>query len=162
MPQSSAQPAGLQPAEAAVTCSPLPLVPALSLTKAGSGSTGLAIVLGIAFLGVLAGGGLWFARQSRRASRLAPAVAILTVGTQRFAIPATGAEIGRSPECFICLADPEVSRHHARLDWNAGGWMIIDLGSTNGVYVNGRYVQRQALRRGDEIRVGNTLLRLSQ
>jgi hypothetical protein len=136
--------------------------PALPSARTGSGSTGLAIILGVVVLGALSGGGLWFTRQSRRAGGLAPTTAILTVGTQRFAIPAAGADIGRSSECLICLADPQVSRRHARLDWNAGAWVITDLGSTNGTYVNGRRVPKQALRRGDEIRVGSTLLRFGQ
>jgi len=144
-----------------VASQPLASGPALSLTKTGKGFAALVIVLGVLVVGVLAVGGLWFAGQSRRTGGLAPAVATLTVGTLHFTLPATGAEIGRSPECLICLADPEVSRHHARLDWNAGSWVITDLGSTNGVYVNGRYVQKQALQHGDEIRVGTIMLRFS-
>lgn len=87
--------------------------------------------------------------------------AYLVAGAVRYLIPPGGAEIGRDSHCAICLADPQVSRSHARLGWTAGSWVITDLGSVNGTYVNGIRVQSQILQAGDEVRVGVTRLCLS-
>ncbi len=64
--------------------------------------------------------------------------------------------IGRLPECNITLNDPNVSRHHAEIRPQGNGFMIVDLGSTNGVKVNGVRVSQQALADGDQIAIGNT------
>jgi hypothetical protein len=66
--------------------------------------------------------------------------------------------IGRSRECDVVLDDPNVSRQHAELRADAGRWLVRDLGSTNGVLVNGRAVERAALEAGDEITVGRSVL----
>ncbi len=76
--------------------------------------------------------------------------------------PLTGrALIGRRLSHGVELsADPAVSRLHAWVDPTPdGGWVVTDAGSQNGVAVNGRRVDRQALRDGDEIRVGHTRIR---
>src|SRR5919108_2737442 len=62
--------------------------------------------------------------------------------------------IGRSRECEVVLADPNVSRRHAELRRDGGRWVIADLGSTNGVKVNGRRVDRAQLEPGDRITLG--------
>lgn len=67
--------------------------------------------------------------------------------------------IGRLPQCDIALADPNVSRRHAELRPAEGGWVVVDLGSTNGTRVNGSAVTERALQDGDEVMVGNTRLR---
>src|SRR4051794_24355937 len=65
--------------------------------------------------------------------------AILVAEGKRHAVGANGATIGRSRECDIVLADSNISRQHARLRPGTDGrWTIEDLGSTNGVRVNGR------------------------
>jgi pSer/pThr/pTyr-binding forkhead associated (FHA) protein len=66
--------------------------------------------------------------------------------------------IGRSRECDIVLEDAGVSRRHAELrPLDASAWSIEDLGSTNGVQVNGRTVQGEhELRSGDRIELGST------
>ncbi len=57
------------------------------------------------------------------------------------------------------LSDNTVSRRHAELHPAEGEWILKDLGSSNGTYVNGqRVVNTYALKLGDQIRVGNTLL----
>jgi hypothetical protein len=71
----------------------------------------------------------------------------------------TRSRIGRSEECEIVLADPSVSRKHATVEVGPGGATVRDLDSTNGTYVNGRRVQAEALRDGDELRLGNTSMR---
>ena len=64
--------------------------------------------------------------------------------------------IGRSREADIVLQDPNISRRHAELRRADEGWQIVDLGSTNGIKVNGRRVDNQALRPGDQITIGVT------
>jgi DNA-binding NtrC family response regulator len=58
----------------------------------------------------------------------------------------------------LLLADPEMSRQHARLVQGPGGWEIHDLGSKNGTLVNGERVNQASLTDGDVIEVGATLL----
>jgi Protein of unknown function (DUF3662)/FHA domain len=62
--------------------------------------------------------------------------------------------IGRSRDCEIVIDDPNVSRRHAEIRKTIEGWMIVDLGSTNGVKVNGRRAQEEVLRPGDKITLG--------
>jgi hypothetical protein len=66
--------------------------------------------------------------------------------------------VGRSRDCEIVIEDPNVSRRHAEVRKTIEGWMIVDLGSTNGVKVNGRRVHDAVLSPGDEITLG--LIRL--
>jgi hypothetical protein len=56
----------------------------------------------------------------------------------------------------IVLADPAVSRKHAGIRRTGPGYELADLGSTNGVYVNGQRTARHDLRPGDVIRVGTS------
>ena len=72
------------------------------------------------------------------------------------------AAIGRMPECEIVLADTNVSRRHAevrRAEDGGGGYVVVDLGSTNGTKVNGVGIRSHRLQHGDEITVGGTRLR---
>jgi len=66
--------------------------------------------------------------------------------------------IGRSADCDIPIRDRYLSRHHAELHLSAnGGWIVRDLGSANGTYVNGHRLERDyLLRTGDRIRIGDT------
>jgi pSer/pThr/pTyr-binding forkhead associated (FHA) protein len=66
--------------------------------------------------------------------------------------------IGRSRECEVMLADPNISRQHAELRRDGSRWVIADLGSTNGIKVNGRRVDRAQLEPGDRITLGLTEL----
>jgi len=56
----------------------------------------------------------------------------------------------------VVLADPAVSRKHAGIRKVNGSYELADLGSTNGVYVNGHKVPKKTLEPGDILRVGNT------
>jgi hypothetical protein len=68
-----------------------------------------------------------------------------------------GGVIGRSRDCEIVLADQNVSRRHAEVRPSGGSWIVKDLGSTNGVKVNGRRIQGpQSLKRGDTIELGTS------
>jgi hypothetical protein len=62
--------------------------------------------------------------------------------------------VGRLKACDICLADVNVSREHAAFEREGRGWAIRDLGSTNGVLVNGEKVKRERLRDSDKIVIG--------
>ena len=85
---------------------------------------------------------------------------VLVAEGKRVAIGEHGAVIGRSRECDVVLADGNVSRRHAELRPAAGGWAITDLGSTNGVKVNGRPVHgAYPVAPGDHIEVGTVDVR---
>ena len=64
--------------------------------------------------------------------------------------------MGRSRECDIVVADPNVSRRHAELRREGDRWSVVDLGSTNGIKVNGRRVDQAALSDGDRVTLGVT------
>lgn len=63
--------------------------------------------------------------------------------------------IGRRESCDICLKFQNVSGLHCELTRRNGVWQIRDLGSTNGIKVNGERTQRRPLRPGDEIAIAN-------
>lgn len=67
--------------------------------------------------------------------------------------------LGRLPESTIVLADPNVSRAHAEIRPRGSGYVVVDMGSTNGTRVNGVRVAEQELRDGDEVTLGNTRMR---
>ncbi|HEX2048931.1 MAG TPA: DUF3662 and FHA domain-containing protein [Acidimicrobiales bacterium] len=67
--------------------------------------------------------------------------------------------VGRMPECDVALSDPNVSRRHAEIRRQGTGFVVVDLGSTNGTRVNGANVKERLLNNGDEITVGATKLR---
>ncbi len=66
--------------------------------------------------------------------------------------------IGRSRRCDIVLTDPNVSRQHAEIRKQDDGFMLLDLGSTNGTRVNRRDVKQVVLQHGDRIELGTTEL----
>jgi hypothetical protein len=73
----------------------------------------------------------------------------------------TDTTIGRLPECDVTLDDPSVSRRHARI-WRAGDqWTVEDLGSTNGIRVNGEQVGQAELHNGDRLDLGGVRLTFS-
>jgi hypothetical protein len=66
--------------------------------------------------------------------------------------------VGRAASCDIVVADPTVSRRHARLVCRDGRWLVHDLGSTNGTTVNGMPVGRCQLRAGDRVLLGRQVV----
>ncbi len=66
--------------------------------------------------------------------------------------------IGRVAECDIVLADTAASRHHARLEVNAGRATVVDQGSQNGTLVNNQRVVRQELADGDILTIGTAII----
>lgn len=91
-----------------------------------------------------------------------PAMAWLAVtrgpwSGRQFGLDAGRNSLGRdASRCDIPLDDDAVSGQHARVDFERGQFVIYDLASTNGTFVNSRRVQRQSLMDDDVIRIGNT------
>ena len=65
---------------------------------------------------------------------------------------------GRTEECDVVVLDPNVSRRHAQALVLDGLVAMMDLGSSNGTYVNGLPISRIFLMDGDEVRFGETVL----
>jgi hypothetical protein len=85
--------------------------------------------------------------------------AVLRVGGRTELLGAAGGVVGRSRDCDITVEDPNISRHHAEVRPSGGSWIVRDLGSTNGVKVNGRRIQGpQSLKPGDTIELGTSRL----
>jgi len=84
-------------------------------------------------------------------------VALVFDGTRR-EVKERRVVIGRSRDCDIQLSDANVSRRHAELRQEGASYWIVDLGSTNGMEVNGKRVKRAKLRDGDTITLGSTEL----
>lgn len=86
--------------------------------------------------------------------------AIIVVDGKRMLVGAAGATLGRSRECEIVVDDANVSRKHAEVRPGPQGWTIADLGSTNGVRVNGRPVGATPapLQDGDRVELGTALV----
>jgi hypothetical protein len=86
--------------------------------------------------------------------------AIVVVDGKRMLVGAGGAVLGRSRDCDIVVDDSNVSRRHAEVRPGPDGWTVADLGSTNGVRVNGRQVgaEPHPLRDGDRVELGTQLV----
>jgi pSer/pThr/pTyr-binding forkhead associated (FHA) protein len=76
-----------------------------------------------------------------------------------YPIPARGLTMGRSDTRDIVIPDPASSRHHCSIFLQQGQHVLRDMGSANGVFVNGARVEECVLRTGDVITIGNTELR---
>ena len=86
--------------------------------------------------------------------------AVVELDDRRYVLEGPRATIGRARDAECVLRDPNVSRHHAELRRSAQGeWTIADLGSTNGVKVNGRRVGTTRLAAGDQVTLGTTTFR---
>ena len=68
--------------------------------------------------------------------------------------------VGRHRECDVCIDSPRISRRHCCLAQVNDEIFVRDLGSTNGVRVNGRRVRQRRLRAGDELRISHLAWRL--
>jgi hypothetical protein len=73
---------------------------------------------------------------------------------ETFPMDADVMTIGRSPQCDIFLDDVTVSRHHARVVRDPNGYLVEDLNSLNGTYVNRKRIERHRLSDGDELQIG--------
>jgi FHA domain-containing protein len=88
--------------------------------------------------------------------------ALLVGEDKRTVITGDSFVIGRSRECDLVLDDPNVSRRHAELRRADGGWEVVDLGSTNGIKLNGKRSRGGSLNPGDEITLGLSRLTFEQ
>lgn len=93
---------------------------------------------------------------SRKGSHSGAELVMQTVeGPHAFALDVDLATIGRGLNNTIVLEDPRISRQHAQVRWKSRRFLISDLGSTNGTYVNGAPVSaEQVLRGGDIVSLG--------
>jgi hypothetical protein len=86
--------------------------------------------------------------------------AVVELDDRRYVLDGPRATIGRARDADCVLRDPNVSRHHAELRRSPQGeWAIADLGSTNGIKVNGRRVSTTRLAAGDQVTLGTTSFR---
>lgn len=93
------------------------------------------------------------------AGEVAPGEVMLVVrqGTDiglRFTLEGDQVTVGRIPDNSIQLDDFTVSRQHAVLVKQGGAWLVRDLGSLNGTYVNAERVEESVLQHGDEVQIG--------
>jgi signal transduction histidine kinase/pSer/pThr/pTyr-binding forkhead associated (FHA) protein len=76
----------------------------------------------------------------------------------RFRLDDSLVTIGRGTSNAVQLHDTEVSRDHAELDRRGDKFVLRDLGSSNGTFVNGRQIREHELASGDQVQFGRTLL----
>jgi hypothetical protein len=96
-------------------------------------------------------------KRRRPEAKLVETRAIVSMDDRRYVLDGPVAVLGRSREADCVFDDPNISRRHAELRrGSTGDWQIVDLGSTNGVKVNGRQVDRSRLSPGDEVALGTT------
>ena len=75
--------------------------------------------------------------------------------TKAYALPEQGVKIGRDPgQCQLALQDPNVSSLHAFIACRKGQWVMQDMNSTNGTFVNGAKISTVGLKNGDRIKFG--------
>lgn len=72
----------------------------------------------------------------------------------------TVAILGRDPSCDLVINDVKCSRRHAVMEAGPDGLAVRDSGSANGVFVNGRKTDRSPLKAGDEVKLGDVVLRV--
>ncbi len=68
-------------------------------------------------------------------------------------------KLGRSEDCEIVVKSPTVSRHHAEIRRTPQGYLLVDCGSANGVWIGSQRVSEHVLRNGQEFRLGSAVLR---
>jgi len=77
------------------------------------------------------------------------------------ALPNQMVSIGRAPDNDVVVGDPATSGHHGRLEVRSGFFWISDLGSTNGTLVNGEPVIEKQLNHGDQVAIGQNVIRFT-
>ena len=102
-----------------------------------------------------------FATAEHSISGIAPGTLVYPDG-YRFDLPAAGVEgiiLGRDEDAHIRIDDSRASRSHAHVRPSPQGWVVEDLGSTNGTRVNGFRTRAQILLDGDVVTIGATRFR---
>ncbi len=103
-------------------------------------------------------------REANTIRRVLPGQAFLVViaGTRlgyRTLLSEEPLEIGRGSACGLVLDVDSVSRQHARIEWQGSCHRVVDLGSTNGTYVNELRVSEHVLQDADRLQIGKVLLK---
>ena len=128
-------------------------------------AVGLQVLLLVALYGFLGTLLVFLWKDERRAAGGAPPpppAHLQSIAGEEAAIFAlvSSTLLGRAADNAICLDDPLVSAHHARISFAGGQWLVEDLGSRNGTRVNDLRVESPvALASGDVLRVGGLSLR---
>jgi diguanylate cyclase (GGDEF)-like protein len=78
---------------------------------------------------------------------------------KRFVLERDLLTLGRGQENVVVLDNDSVSRRHCRIEKRNAAWYVVDLDSTNGTYVNDDQVKEYMLRRGDQMKVGDTIFK---
>ena len=73
---------------------------------------------------------------------------------EQFPLGKTQTTIGRTPDCDIFLDDVTVSRRHAAVSQTDSAWVLEDLGSLNGTFLNRSRIEKGPLESGDEVQIG--------
>lgn len=104
------------------------------------------------------------AARPRESARRSSGELVLVMDGRREPVPAAGGTVGRSRECDVVIASAEVSRQHMELRPRGGGWVVFDLGSTNGVRLNGKMIggpdDAETVRPGDRLDLGTVSLKV--
>ncbi|MBK9156689.1 MAG: FHA domain-containing protein [Propionibacteriaceae bacterium] len=103
--------------------------------------------------------------RQRRSSRKSPRVLKIVHGRQEGLVMelGDGLMIGRSADCRLILDDDYVSTRHARIVRTEEGYLVEDLGSTNGTYLNNERISAPLpFTFADELRIGRTLMILEK
>lgn len=75
--------------------------------------------------------------------------------TRRVTVDAVPVHLGRAEEAEVSVINNRASRHHARVEQAGGEFVVIDLDSSNGTFVNDERIRRSRLKRGDKIEIGD-------
>jgi len=75
-----------------------------------------------------------------------------------FQVPMGKTKLGRSDEADLPIHDPLISRFHCEIRHNLGEFVIQDLESKNGTFVNEKKIKEAKLKVGDKIRIGHTVI----
>lgn len=104
-------------------------------------------------------GSFSIAAKLREGSGGAGAGSLVLPNGDRFVLGESVVTIGRLPDSVLTLEDPNVSRNHAEIRPSGQGFVLADLGSTNGSKINGTKVSERVLEDGDELTFGATTFR---
>jgi len=103
-------------------------------------------------------------RASRSSGKRIPTTLAVTAGSlagTTLTLMDAGVLLGRNPECTLVLDDDFASGRHARIFRRDGGWVVEDLGSTNGTYMGStRLTQPTPVEVGSALRIGKTIFEL--
>ena len=78
---------------------------------------------------------------------------------KRYVLERDSLTMGRGQENVVVLDNDSVSRRHCRIERRNAAWYVVDLDSTNGTYVNDDLVKEYQLRRGDQVKIGDTIMK---